>query len=107
TPVLIVAILWTWFVLAMSFVPPKGTLKGSDVSFFYATYPITTIGIFLLCVAYYGVWSYILPRFGKYRHRIEEFHLATGEQGHTVVKVPIDQLAQYDAENGGIDPETF
>ena len=107
TPVLIVAILWTWFVLAMSFVPPKGTLKGSDVSFFYATYPITTIGIFLLCVAYYGVWSYILPRFGNYRHRIEEFHLATGEQGHTVVKVPIDQLAQYDAENGGIDPETF
>ncbi|GEQ68580.1 hypothetical protein JCM33374_g2248 [Metschnikowia sp. JCM 33374] len=32
TPVLVLAVLWTVFVLAMAFVPPKGTLKGSDVS---------------------------------------------------------------------------
>ncbi|GEQ71149.1 hypothetical protein JCM33374_g4830 [Metschnikowia sp. JCM 33374] len=101
TPVLIVAILWTWFVLAMAFVPPKGTLKGSDVTFFYATYPLTTIGLFLICVFYYLVWAFILPKFGKYVHRIELFELGTGEQGHTVVKVPLENLAQYDAENGG------
>lgn len=107
TPVLIIAILWTWFVLAMAFVPPKGTLKGSDVSFFYATYPLTTIGLFVICVLYYFIWAFVLPKFGGYKHRIEQFELGTGEQGHTVVKVPIAQLAQYDAEHGGGQPETF
>ncbi|GEQ66797.1 hypothetical protein JCM33374_g460 [Metschnikowia sp. JCM 33374] len=107
TPVLVIAILWTWFVLAMAFVPPKGTLKGSDVSFFYATYPLTTIGLFFLCIFYYLVWAFVLPSFGRYRHRIESYELATGEQGHTVIKVPVEHLAQYDSENGEIQPDTF
>ncbi|GME81633.1 unnamed protein product [Ambrosiozyma monospora] len=42
TPCLVIVLLWSIFVLAMAFVPPKGTLNGSDVSFFYAAYPITT-----------------------------------------------------------------
>lgn len=100
TPVLIIAILWTLFVLAMSFVPPKGTLIGSDVSFFYATAPLTTIGLVILCFVYYFVWAFILPRVGKYENRVALFELSDGELGHTVVKVPIDQLAAWDAEHG-------
>lgn len=100
TPVLYIAILWTLFVLAMSFVPPEGTLIGSDVSFFYATYPLTTIGLLAACFGYYFVWSYVLPKMGKYEHRIELFELSSGEKGHTVIKVPYDQLQAYDAENG-------
>lgn len=99
TPILIIACLWYLFVLAMAFVPPKGTLKGSDVSFFYATYPITTIGLLLVCVFYYFVWARILPKIGNYAHRIELYELPSGELGHTVIKVSREQLEQWDLEN--------
>lgn len=75
TPVVIIAILWTLFVVFMAFVPPKGTLKGSDVSFFYAAYPITTIGLIAICVAYYLVWAFLLPKLGKYQNKVETFQL--------------------------------
>lgn len=101
TPILYIAILWTLFVLVMAFVPPKGTLKGGDVSFFYATYPLTTLGLLALCFFYYFVWSYVLPRLGKYEHRIELYLLASGERGHAVIKVPLASLAAYDAGSDG------
>lgn len=100
TPILILATLWSVFVLAMSFVPPKGTLIGTDVSFFYATYPLTTIGLFLACIFYYFVWAFVLPKAGKYSHRIELYELPSGELGHTVVKVPNDDLDKWELEHG-------
>lgn len=103
TPVLIIAILWTFFVIAMAFVPPKGTLKGSDVSFFYATYPITTFALIAVCIAYYFVWAHLLPRIGKYVNKIETFELSTGELGHKVVQVPITELAEWEAVHANHD----
>lgn len=103
TPVLIIAILWTLFVIAMAFVPPKGTLKGSDVSFFYATYPITTFALIGVCIAYYFVWAHLLPRIGKYVNKIETFELSTGELGHKVVQVPITELAEWEAVHANHD----
>lgn len=97
TPVVIIAIAWTLFVVAMAFVPPKGTLKGSDVSFFYATYPITTIALIGVCIAYYLVWAFLLPKLGKYQNKIETFQLPSGELGHSVVKVPLDRVAEWEA----------
>ncbi|VEU23048.1 DEKNAAC104238 [Brettanomyces naardenensis] len=101
TIILVLVLLFTIFVLVMAFVPPKGTLKGSDVSFFYATYPLTTIGICILCVIYYFGWAYVAPRIGKYRHRVLEFRLANGELGHKVIKVRDEDLAEWDREHAG------
>lgn len=100
TPVVIIAIAWTVFVVAMAFVPPKGTLIGSDVSFFYATYPITTFALIGVSAGYYLVWAYLLPKIGKYQNKIETFQLPSGELGHTVVKVPLSEIAQWEAIHG-------
>lgn len=99
-PIIIVTILYECFVLAMAFVPPAdGSLIGSDVSFFYCTYALTTIGILGLCVAYYFVWAKFLPKVGRYQHRLLHFELENGEAGHTVVKVPIEEVEKWDAEH--------
>ncbi|GMG39986.1 unnamed protein product [Ambrosiozyma monospora] len=112
TPLLVIVFLWALFILVMAFVPPKGTLIGSDVSFFYATYPLTTFGLFALCLIYYAVWSQVLPRVGNYQYRINEYSLPNGEVGHTVVKVKNGELEKWDAEHklikglhGGFDDE--
>lgn len=101
-PILIITVLFLVFVIALAFVPPKnanGSLNGSDVSFFYATYALTTIGLLSLCVAYYYVWGRILPYFYKYEHRTVYYTLKNGETGHTVVKVANDELAEWDAHH--------
>lgn len=99
-PILIIIILYEIFVVAMAFVPPAdGSLIGSDVSFFYCTYALTTIGIIGLCISYYYIWAKILPRFYNYEHRIASFTLQNGEQGHTVVKVAAKDVAQWDLEH--------
>lgn len=99
-PVLVVTVLFEAFVIAMAWVPPKGgSLKGLDVSFFYATYAIVTIGLLGLCVLYYYVWAKILPHFGRYEHRTLYYTLDNGERGHTVVQVKRDKLADWDAKH--------
>lgn len=97
TPVVIIAILWTLFVLVMAFVPPKGTLIASDYSFFYATHPVVTIGLIALSFLYYIVWAFALPKYGKYVNKIETFELETGELGHTIVQVPLAKLGEWEA----------
>ncbi|VEU23047.1 DEKNAAC104300 [Brettanomyces naardenensis] len=101
TIILVIVLLFSLFVIVMAFVPPKGTLKGDDVSFFYAAYPITTIGICIVCVIYYFLWAYLAPRIGKYRHRILEYRLANGELGHKVIKVRNEDLEEWDREHAG------
>ncbi|KAK6457347.1 amino acid permease-domain-containing protein [Scheffersomyces xylosifermentans] len=99
-PIIIIGMLFYVFVIAMAWVPPKGgSLKGSDVSFFYATYAITTIGIYLACFVYYFVWAKILPKIGDYRHRTAFYDLPNGERGHTVVKVKRDEIEKWDSEH--------
>ncbi|QPG73303.1 hypothetical protein FOA43_000613 [Brettanomyces nanus] len=99
TILLLIVLLWSLFVLAMAFVPPKGTLIGSDVSFFYATYPITTFGIFGLCVVYYFFWAWIIPRARGYKHRVVTYDLPNGERGHKVLNVPREELEEWDREH--------
>lgn len=101
TPVLIIAILWTIFVIAMAFVPPEGTLVASDYNFFYATHPVVTFGLVGLSFVYYLVWAYVLPKYGKYVNKIENFQLGTGELGHKIVQVPLADLAAWEAVHEG------
>ncbi|ODV66759.1 amino acid transporter [Hyphopichia burtonii NRRL Y-1933] len=99
-PVLVLVILYEIFVFAMAFVPPAdGTLNGSDVSFFYCAYALTTIGIICLCLFYYYVWAKVLPKLYNYEHRVSLYSLENGEQGHTVVKVNKQDLERWDAEH--------
>lgn len=86
-------------VIAIAFVPPKGTLIGSDVSFFYATYPIVTICILFACGLYYLVWRFALPKIGSYVHREVIYHLENGELGNKIVKVKLKDLEEWDQEH--------
>lgn len=49
------------------------------------------------CAIYYSVWKYVLPRFGGYRLRQEVLVLDNGAQSHQIIKIPIGELAQWDA----------
>ncbi|KAK6198658.1 amino acid permease-domain-containing protein [Scheffersomyces amazonensis] len=100
---IIITLVFYLFVIAMSFVPPNnGTLIGSDVTFFYATYALVTIGLLALCVFYYYVWAKILPKFGGYVHRTVYYILPNGERGHTVIQVKKDEVAKFDAEHDAL-----
>ncbi|KAG0673528.1 hypothetical protein C6P40_002567 [Pichia californica] len=98
-PFLIILLLFDIMVIAIAFVPPKGTLIGSDVTFFYATYPIVTICILLVCLFYYTIWRFTLPKIGKYVHREVIYRLENGELGNTIVKVKLKDLEEWDLAN--------
>lgn len=51
----------------------------------------------IACAIYYSVWKYVLPRFGGYRLRQEVLVLDNGAQSHQILKIPIGELAQWDA----------
>ena len=99
-PCIIILLLFELMVIILAFVPPKHGLIGSDVTFFYATYPIVTIGLLMLCIAYYFVWRYTLPKLGGYVHREVEYILQNGEIGNTIVKVKLEDVEQWDNEHG-------
>ncbi|AWU73692.1 uncharacterized protein C5L36_0A02940 [Pichia kudriavzevii] len=99
-PCIIILLLFELMVIILAFVPPKHGLIGSDVTFFYATYPIVTIGLLMLCIAYYFVWRYTLPKLGGYVHREVEYILQNGEIGNTIVKVKLEEVEQWDNEHG-------
>lgn len=95
-PFIVLLLLFELMVVVIAFVPPKGTLNGSDVAFFYATYPIVTIGLLLACVFYYFLWRYTLPRLGGYVHREIIYRLGSGELGNTIVKVKKTDVEEWD-----------
>ena len=98
-PFIIILLLFHIMVIAIAFVPPKGTLIGSDVTFFYATYPIVTICILFACGLYYLVWRFALPKIGSYVHREVIYHLENGELGNKIVKVKLKDLKEWDQEH--------
>lgn len=87
-PILVITILYELFVIAMVWVPPPdGSLKGSDVSFFYCTYALVCIGILGLCVLYYIAWALVLPKLFNYERKVVQYQLENGERGQTIIKV--------------------
>ncbi|KAK0642550.1 High-affinity methionine permease [Lasiodiplodia hormozganensis] len=95
----IIYLLVNLFLLVMPWYPPEGGATGGDVSFWYATYCVVGIGIILMCVVYYWIWIYVLPRFGGYAMRQKLVVLEDGAVMHKIVKVPKDQLAEWDANH--------
>ncbi|KAI4597739.1 hypothetical protein KJ359_004014 [Pestalotiopsis sp. 9143b] len=94
-PVVIFNILVQLYLIVMPWYPPTGG-KG-DVSFWYGTYVVTGVAIVLSCVAYYVFWVKLLPRWRGYQLRQEVLQLDGGAQGHQLVKVPLEQVAEWDA----------
>jgi len=92
-------ILVNLYLLIMPWYPPTGGATGGDVSFWYATYVVTGIGILLACAAYYIAWIYALPRWRGYRIRHEKQVLDGGEVTHVLVKIPLEKLDVWDREH--------
>ncbi|CAE6410735.1 unnamed protein product [Rhizoctonia solani] len=65
--VIFVYVLQSIVLLIMPWIPPTGGSKGGDVSFFYATYCIVTVLLFLLCGLYYWIRFRALPKWMGYK----------------------------------------
>lgn len=48
-------------------------------------------------MVYYWLWIYLIPKLKGYRIRQEVLILEDGAQSHKVVKVPVAELADWDA----------
>ncbi|CAK7234978.1 hypothetical protein SCUCBS95973_009114 [Sporothrix curviconia] len=87
------------YAIVMPWYPPSGGIYAGDVSFFYATYLLTGIALVIACAIYYWAWVYWVPVLRGYRLRQEIVFLADGAQTNNLIKVPVDDLATWDAEH--------
>ncbi|KAK2007908.1 high-affinity methionine permease [Colletotrichum eremochloae] len=85
------------YLLVMPWYPPDGGPFAGDVSFWYATYVVAGIGILVGCGVYYWLWIYAVPKLKGYEIRQQVLELADGAQSHKLVKVPVAELAEWDA----------
>ncbi|KAH6970299.1 high-affinity methionine permease [Fusarium avenaceum] len=85
------------FVIIMPWYPPEGGMYAGDVSFWYATYVVTGIGILIACGLYYYFWATLLPNWKGYQLRSEAVTLDNGVQSHEIRKVPISELDEWEA----------
>ncbi|CZT12731.1 related to methionine transport protein, high affinity [Rhynchosporium agropyri] len=85
--------------LVMPWVPPAGGIYAGSVSFFYATYCFTGLGILGACAVYYWLWIHVLPKRGKYAIRQTVLVLDSGAQTHKLVKVPLSELEEWDSKH--------
>ncbi|EMD94511.1 hypothetical protein COCC4DRAFT_43720 [Bipolaris maydis ATCC 48331] len=95
--VLIFNILVQLYLIIMPWYPPTGGAKGGDVSFWYGTYIVVGISILIICGLYYYVWIIWLPKLRGYKVRQEVLDLGDGAQTHVLVKIPYDQISEWDA----------
>ncbi|KDN59855.1 putative high-affinity methionine permease [Colletotrichum sublineola] len=85
------------YLLVMPWYLPDGGPFAGDVSFWYATYVVAGIGILVGCGVYYWLWIYAVPKLKGYEIRQQVLELADGAQSHKLVKVPVAELAEWDA----------
>ena len=98
-PVLVFSVLVQLYLIIMPWYPPATGRNGGDVSFWYGTYIVTSIGILILCGIWYTLWIKVLPKFGGYAMRYQLVQLGNGAETHQLVKVPKAKLADWDAEH--------
>lgn len=118
TVVVYFAILANLYLLVAPWYPPSTGATGGDVSFWYGTYVVVGISLYVLscfffrvsigltlftsigfCGVYYFVYMKILPHFGGYQFRQTIIAGPSGETSHKMVKVPNDELAKWDEEH--------
>ncbi|KAJ4989783.1 high affinity methionine permease [Stagonosporopsis vannaccii] len=99
-PVLGFNILVNLYLIIMPWYPPPG--GRGNVSFWYGTYIVTGIAILLVCGLYYIGWIYVLPKIRGYRIRPGVITLDSGAKTHKLFKVPIAELAAWDATHDAV-----
>ncbi|KAL2145695.1 hypothetical protein VTI28DRAFT_6570 [Corynascus sepedonium] len=90
------------YLLVMPWYPPAGGVYAGDVSFWYATYIVTGIGILIGCGVYYYLWINLIPKFRGYRIRQENIVFEDGAQSHRLIKVPVAEVAEWDATHDAV-----
>ncbi|KAF4124867.1 High affinity methionine permease, partial [Geosmithia morbida] len=85
------------YLVIMPWYPPAGGQYAGDVSFWYATYVVTGIGILAACGIYYWVWAFVLPKWKGYKLRQEVVYLDDGAQANVLRKIPKDEVDEWDS----------
>ncbi|UQC79639.1 high-affinity methionine permease [Colletotrichum lupini] len=85
------------YLLIMPWYPPAGGQYAGDVSFWYATYAVTGIGILLICAAYYWLWASLLPKWRGYKLRQELVSFDDGAQSNQLRKIPNADVSEWDS----------
>ncbi|KAE8135446.1 amino acid permease-domain-containing protein [Aspergillus pseudotamarii] len=96
------ALLANLYLLAAPWYPPTGGANGGDVSFWYATYIVVGIGLLVACGVYYYIWIKLLPKYKGYEFRQTVLEFNDGSVAHNLVKVPVAELARWDAEHDAV-----
>ncbi|KIW12680.1 hypothetical protein PV08_09958 [Exophiala spinifera] len=87
-------ILVNLYMVVMPWYPPGK--RGSSFGFWYGTASVTGIGIIALCGVYYWLWIIAIPKWHGYRIRQQVDTLDSGANAHKLVKVPLDQVKEWD-----------
>ncbi|KAF4466608.1 high-affinity methionine permease [Fusarium albosuccineum] len=95
--VIVFNILKNVYLLVMPWVPPEDGPYSGDVSFWYATYAATGVGVLILCGAYHWLWTEGIPKARGYRLRQEVVTFEDGAQSQTLVKVPLGELEAWNS----------
>ncbi|KNG81099.1 high affinity methionine permease [Aspergillus nomiae NRRL 13137] len=96
------ALLANLYLLAAPWYPPTGGATGGDVSFWYGTYMVVGIGLLAACGVYYYIWITLLPKYKGYEFRQTVLEFDDGSVTHNLVKVPVAELASWDAEHDAV-----
>lgn len=56
----------------------------------------------LVCALYYYVWAKWIPKWKGYKLRQELVDLGGGAETHSIAKVPIDEVAAWDATHDAV-----
>jgi amino acid transporter len=90
------------YMIVMPWYPPPTGRNGGDVSFWYATYVVVGISVIIACGIYYVAWIYLIPKARGYRIRQEVLILDDGAQSHSLIKVPVERLVEWDANHDAL-----
>ncbi|CAG8275050.1 unnamed protein product [Penicillium salamii] len=93
------ALITNVYMLIAPWYPPTSGANGGDVSFWYGTYLVVSIGLLVLCGIYYYLWIGLLPRWKGYEHRQTLVELDDGSITHQLVKVSKEDLTRWDDEH--------
>ncbi|EAU36820.1 conserved hypothetical protein [Aspergillus terreus NIH2624] len=94
-PAVYLRILICLALLTAPFVPPAD--RKGDVHFFYATYAIVGMGVVVFGVAYWYVWTVLLPQMGGYKLDEKDDVLNDGTRITKLVRV-------YGSDDAGVAP---
>ena len=81
-----------------SYLSIPATLRSSSA----ANRPVQHTHSIVGCGVYYYLWIWALPRLRGYRVRQETVVFEDGAQSHKLVKVPVDEVARWDATHDAV-----